>query len=315
MTDDASQKPTPGLLTELLPWFDAWKTCAQNVLSQISGQPHTFELHPEPVNAGASDLCYTVVAAGAVRGEMALRLPLASGIRLARKFLGEIGTPAEATAAAAPAGGAAADAEAISNDDSEALEELLRQIAGLAATAIGATAGGEVKLQLSHAEAPWAWAADAVASLFTRDEAGAEITIEIGVSPALAVAFAAALAAVLAPANTVAPSSTALAPPGPAEVVSEAAALPTNAAGYHRLFDVGLGVKLRFGTRRMLLRDVLALSSGLVVELDNALNSPVDLLLDGRIIARGEVVVIDGKYGLRVTGVVDPASAGTARPA
>src|ERR1700690_3582148 len=137
MTDDASQKPTPGLLTELLPWFDAWKTCAQNVLSQISGQPHTFELHPEPVNAGASDLCYTVVAAGAVRGEMALRLPLASGIRLARKFLGEIATPAEASAAAAPGSGVA-DGEAISNDDREALEELLRQITGLAATAIGA---------------------------------------------------------------------------------------------------------------------------------------------------------------------------------
>lgn len=57
----------------------------------------------------------------------------------------------------------------------------------------------------------------------------------------------------------------------------------------------------------MLLRDVLALSSGLVVELDNALNSPVDLLLDGRIIARGDVVIVDGKYGLRVTDVIDPA--------
>lgn len=85
------------------------------------------------------------------------------------------------------------------------------------------------------------------------------------------------------------------------------------AVGYQRLFDVGLGVKLRFGTRRMLLRDVLALSSGLVVELDNALESPVDLLLDGRIIARGEVVVIDGKYGLRVTEVVNgPAAAARA---
>ncbi len=57
----------------------------------------------------------------------------------------------------------------------------------------------------------------------------------------------------------------------------------------------------------MSLRDVLALSSGLVVELDNPLNSPVDLLLDGRIIARGEVVIIDGKYGLRVMDVTEPA--------
>jgi flagellar motor switch protein FliN/FliY len=70
---------------------------------------------------------------------------------------------------------------------------------------------------------------------------------------------------------------------------------------------VGLDVKLRFGTRRMLLRDVLALSAGVVVELDNTLQSPVDLLLDGHTIAQGEVVVVDGKYGLRVTNVVDPA--------
>ena len=73
--------------------------------------------------------------------------------------------------------------------------------------------------------------------------------------------------------------------------------------------DVGLDVKLRFGTRRMLLRDVLALNAGVVVELDNTLHSPVDLLLDGRLIAQGEVVIVDGKYGLRITDVVDPAPA------
>jgi flagellar motor switch protein FliN/FliY len=64
----------------------------------------------------------------------------------------------------------------------------------------------------------------------------------------------------------------------------------------------------------MLLRDVLALSSGLVVELDNPLNSPVDLLLDGRIIARGEVVIIDGKYGLRVMDVAEPSLPEAASP-
>ena len=73
--------------------------------------------------------------------------------------------------------------------------------------------------------------------------------------------------------------------------------------------DVGLDVKLRFGKRRMLLRDVLALSAGVVVELDNTLHSPVDLLLDGRLIAQGEVVIVDGKYGLRITDVVDPVAA------
>ena len=287
MTEDPSKASRP----ELQPWFDAWKTCAQNVLSQISGQPQPFELSSEAFKSADSDLRYTVVAAGAVQGEMAFRLPLASAIRLAHKFLGE--------AIAQPAAGDAVEAAAITNDDREALEELLRQVAGLAATALGAVAGGDVQLQLSSAEAPWAATADAVSTLRSRNEAGAEIAIEIRISPALVAALSA--------------RSTAASDPAPVPASAPPPAPPPGAAGYHRLFDVGLGVKLRFGTRRMLLRDVLALSTGLVVELDNALNSPVDLLLDGRVIARGEVVVIDGKYGLRVGEVVEPPPAAAAR--
>jgi flagellar motor switch protein FliN/FliY len=58
----------------------------------------------------------------------------------------------------------------------------------------------------------------------------------------------------------------------------------------------------------MMLRDVLALSAGVVVELESNVQSPVDLLLDGRVVAQGEVVVVDGKYGLRVTQVVGTGS-------
>ena len=286
MTGDASRAPFPELQPELLAWFDAWKACTQNVLSQISGQPQTFALSAEPFKAADSDLRYTVAAAGAVQGEMALRLPLASATWLAHKFVGE------AIAQPSPTG-AAGGTGALSNDDREALEELLRQIAELAPTALGSVAGGEFQLQLSSADAPWAATADALSTLCSRDEDGAEIAIEIRLSPALVAALAAR--------SPAAPASSVASPPAPA-----ASPPPPGAPGYHRLFDVGLGVKLRFGTRRMLLRDVLALSTGLVVELDNAVNSPVDLLLEGRVIARGEVVVIDGKYGLRVTEVLDP---------
>jgi flagellar motor switch protein FliN/FliY len=69
------------------------------------------------------------------------------------------------------------------------------------------------------------------------------------------------------------------------------------------LMDVQLAMTLRFGTRRLLLREVLDLGPGAVVELDRGVQEPVDLLLDGRLVARGEVVVIDGNYGLRVTDV------------
>jgi flagellar motor switch protein FliN/FliY len=59
----------------------------------------------------------------------------------------------------------------------------------------------------------------------------------------------------------------------------------------------------------MELREVLALSPGSVVELDRNVQAPVDLLLDGRVIALGDVVVVDGKYGLRITEVLSPGSA------
>ena len=57
----------------------------------------------------------------------------------------------------------------------------------------------------------------------------------------------------------------------------------------------------------MLLRDIFSLMPGAVVELDQIVNEPVDLLVAGRLIARGEVVVVDGNFGLRVSEVATPS--------
>jgi flagellar motor switch protein FliN len=263
------------------------------VLSQVAGQPILFEISSEPQPVADSDVWYTLVAGGVVRGEMTLRLPAAAVVRLARKFLGEAEPAAEVVAIKQTV------AEPITPEQKEALEELLRQIAGLAATALAATAGGEVQLHLSASAAP-SWSSDAIVSLRSRNEAAADapIIIEIQISPALA-------AALQSRAQTAAPpqASVSTSPP-PSPPLNE-----TPSSSYRRLMDVGLDVKLRFGTRRMMLRDVLALSAGVVVELDDHLHSPVDLLLDGRLIAQGEVVIVDGKYGLRVTDIVDPPPA------
>jgi flagellar motor switch protein FliN len=75
------------------------------------------------------------------------------------------------------------------------------------------------------------------------------------------------------------------------------------------VMDVELAVTLRFGQRRLALREVLELTSGSVIELDRQVEEPVELLLEGKVIARGEAVVIDGNYGLRVTEVPQPISA------
>jgi flagellar motor switch protein FliN/FliY len=74
------------------------------------------------------------------------------------------------------------------------------------------------------------------------------------------------------------------------------------------VMDVELNVTLRFGQRHLTLREVLELTSGSVVELDRQVDEPVELLLNGKVIAKGEAVVIDGNYGLRVSEVLQPVS-------
>lgn len=70
------------------------------------------------------------------------------------------------------------------------------------------------------------------------------------------------------------------------------------------LFDVEMGVTAELGRTRMLVRDVLDLCPGSVIELDRAAGAPVDVLVNGMLIARGEVVVIDEEFGVRITEVI-----------
>ena len=70
------------------------------------------------------------------------------------------------------------------------------------------------------------------------------------------------------------------------------------------LKDVEMGVTAELGRRRMTVRDLLALTPGSVIELDRAAGSPVDVLVNGTLIARGEVVVIDEEFGIRIAEIV-----------
>jgi len=75
--------------------------------------------------------------------------------------------------------------------------------------------------------------------------------------------------------------------------------------GIEMLHGVDMEVTVELGRTRMTVRDLLALSPGAVLELDRAAGSPADLLVNGRLIARGEVVVVDEDFGLRVTEILD----------
>ncbi len=83
------------------------------------------------------------------------------------------------------------------------------------------------------------------------------------------------------------------------------AALPSSAQrGVELLHGVAMEVTVELGRTRMSVRELLALCPGDVLELDRAAGSPADLLVNGRLIARGEVVVVDEDFALRVTEIV-----------
>lgn len=84
-------------------------------------------------------------------------------------------------------------------------------------------------------------------------------------------------------------------------------AAPAAQSGLDLILDVPLKVTVELGRTRMQIRDVLELGKGSVVELDKLAGEPVDLLVNGKLIARGEVVVIDENFGVRVTDIVSPA--------
>jgi len=75
---------------------------------------------------------------------------------------------------------------------------------------------------------------------------------------------------------------------------------------YALLLDVELAAVVRFGSREMELKELLELGPGDVVELDRHVADPVDLIVGDKIIAHGEVVLVNGNFGLRITEVAEP---------
>ena len=69
------------------------------------------------------------------------------------------------------------------------------------------------------------------------------------------------------------------------------------------ILDVRLNVKVRIGQKRMLLKDVINMDIGSVIELNQLANDPLEILVDDKVIARGEVVIVDGNFGIQITDI------------
>ncbi len=123
--------------------------------------------------------------------------------------------------------------------------------------------------------------------------------------------------AAAAPPPGAAPPPAAAPPPG----VAPAAAAPQAAYHYQPpaappppdiggnidlLMDIELPVIIRIGRTELLLQDILKLTPGSIIELNKAMDDPIDMLVNNKLVARGEVVVVDGNFAFRITEIVSP---------
>lgn len=218
-------------------------------------------------------VCLELLVSGGLSGRFGVQIQSTDALRMAQKFLSE---PPDSSSE-------------LKQEHKEALEELWRQVAGQFATGLKGTYG-EVKFDVRASES--AVADGAIFTLLaTATSEAASLPLRFSLSSELAAALSSPPPA--AQASPVAPVSEGKAPAGGKE------------PNFDLLIGVNLNLTLRFGQCVMPLREVLDLNSGSVIELDREVHEPADLLLGDKLIARGEVVIVDGNYGLRITEVAD----------
>lgn len=82
---------------------------------------------------------------------------------------------------------------------------------------------------------------------------------------------------------------------------------PVESGNINMLLDVDIPVSVRVGSTRMFLKDIVSLGPGNIVELEEYADEPVELIINDKVIARGEVVIVDGYFGFRVKEIVSRA--------
>ena len=75
-------------------------------------------------------------------------------------------------------------------------------------------------------------------------------------------------------------------------------------AGLGHILDLPVEIAVRLGSARLTIAEIAALAPGAVVELDRAVGDPVDVLVNDRLVARGELVVVEGRVGVTITAIV-----------
>lgn len=216
-----------------------------------------------------------------VCGPGVLVLPGAAALQLARMLLAE--DPATVP-------------ETPGEAETDAFGELANQVAGSVAAALAGMAGTPVGFEAPRA----AWLPDGGGGLLAPSEA-LVLALQVQAGPVGAEAVL-----MLPPAALATPAAKAQVPAAPLPTLADPPA-PRNGNGIEMLLDISLPVAVELGRTRMMIRDILHLAPGSVLELDKLAGDPVEIMINGKSIARGEVVVIDENFGVRLTSIVTPS--------
>ena len=262
---------TPGTPVTFL--SEIFRKALNDALSQAVASPCTVTLVDGETSASeGSFLYYALTASGPLRGNATFQMAISEALSLAQKLLSEPpDSAAELTVAR-----------------KQAIQDLLAKAAKLVETRLEPQVGAS-SFKIDPIEAAPSGGTHITLGITESD--GKSVSVKLQFDPELL----AAVGDAFRPAQEV------------AHAVPEPATAPNPGAGnLDLLLGVDLNVTLRFGQRTLTLREIMELSSGSIIELDRQVQEPADLLLGDKLIARGEVVVVDGNYGLRITEVADP---------
>ncbi|MGH9467208.1 MAG: FliM/FliN family flagellar motor switch protein [Terriglobales bacterium] len=258
-------------------YAEVWAAAALETIQSLTGDPR-WQQAPAPAESGdpVVEIVAFVELSGACNGIQQMKLHRSDGRAWAQLLV--------------PPGADAPRTRSSPLDDAErdALADVLRRIVSAAAAGLQAHGWGEVTVELRHL-GPLRRAVESASNGETLSFAHPE-----GPRLGFTMSYDAALR-----------EQVGQRPHTEAEhAAAGVRAHMTSTTRFDMLLDVELDVTLRFGNRQMLLHDIAELTPGSVLELDRQIDDPVELLVGGKIIAWGEVVVVDGNYGLRVNRLV-----------
>ncbi|MDI6747171.1 MAG: flagellar motor switch protein FliN [Rhodocyclaceae bacterium] len=101
-------------------------------------------------------------------------------------------------------------------------------------------------------------------------------------------------------------AASAAAPAKVFEQFSGAQTAPASNQGFELILDIPVSLTVELGRTKISIRNLLQLAHGSVVELDGLAGEPMDVLINGTLIAQGEVVVVNEKFGIRLTDIITP---------